>query len=98
MQGPIPGRRASPGAQAMNPRLEAVTGPLTGAIIPIARDRVSIGSDPSNELSIYDASIARNHCLLTRREEAIVVTDLDSPQGTFVNRSEERRVGKECRS
>ena len=69
----------------MNPRLEAVTGPLTGAIIPIARDRVSIGSDPSNELSIYDASIARNHCLLTRREEAIVVTDLDSPQGTFVN-------------
>ncbi len=41
--------------------------------------------DFTNELTIYDASVAKRHCLITRREGAVVVTDLDSPQGTFVN-------------
>ena len=66
-------------------RLESVTGPLKGEVFPLARDRTSIGSDPSNELTIYDASIAEGHRLMTRREGVVVVKDLASPQGTFVN-------------
>ena len=69
----------------MDPRLEAVTGPLKGVVFPITGERVSIGSDPSNELSIYDASIAGAHCLVTCRGGAVAVTDLESGQGTFVN-------------
>lgn len=69
----------------MDPRLEAVTGPLKGEVFPIAGERVSIGSDPSNELSIYDASIAAAHCLITCRGGVVAVTDLESGQGTFVN-------------
>jgi Nif-specific regulatory protein len=69
----------------MDPRLEAVSGPLKGVVFPIVGERVSIGSDPSNELSIYDVSIAAAHCLLTRHGEAFAVTDLESGQGTFVN-------------
>jgi len=69
----------------MDPRLEAVTGPLKGVVFPIAGERVSIGSDPSNELSIYDASIAAAHCLITCHGGAVAITDLESGQGTFVN-------------
>ena len=69
----------------MDPRLEAVTGPLKGVVFPITAERVSIGSDPSNELSIYDVSIASTHCLITRHGNAVAVTDLESGQGTFVN-------------
>jgi two-component system, NtrC family, response regulator HydG len=69
----------------MDPRLEAVTGPLKGVVFPITAERVSIGSDISNELSIYDASIAAAHCLITRHGDAVAVTDLESGQGTFVN-------------
>ena len=69
----------------MDPRLEAVTGPLKGVVFPIVDGRVSIGSDPSNELSIYDASIAAAHCLITCHGGAIAITDLESGQGTFVN-------------
>ena len=69
----------------MGPRLEAVTGPLKGVVFPITAERVSIGSDPSNELSIYDVSIAGTHCLITRHGNAVAVTDLESGQGTFVN-------------
>jgi Nif-specific regulatory protein len=54
-------------------------------VFPITIERVSIGSDPSNELSIYDASIAAAHCLITFRAGAVAVTDLESGQGTFVN-------------
>jgi transcriptional regulator with GAF, ATPase, and Fis domain len=69
----------------MDQRLEAVAGPLKGAVFPIVGERVSIGSDPSNELSIYDASIAAAHCLVTCRGGVVAVTDLESGQGTFVN-------------
>ncbi len=69
----------------MDQRLEAVTGPLKGVVFPIVGERVSIGSDPSNELSIYDASIAAAHCLITCRGGVVAVTDLESGQGTFVN-------------
>ena len=69
----------------MDPRLEAVTGPLKGVVFPITAERVSIGSDPSNELSIYDVSIASTHCLITRHGDSVAVTDLESGQGTFVN-------------
>ncbi len=69
----------------MDPRLEAVTGPLKGVVFPITAERVSIGSDPSNELSIYDVSIAGTHCLITRHGNTVAVTDLESGQGTFVN-------------
>jgi transcriptional regulator with GAF, ATPase, and Fis domain len=69
----------------MDPRLEAVTGPLKGVVFPIVGERVSVGSDPSNELSIYDASIAAAHCLITCHGGAIAIIDLESGQGTFVN-------------
>ena len=69
----------------MNQRLESISGLLKGEVFPLARDRVSIGSDPSNELTIYDASIAEHHCLLTWIKETVVVIDLESPRGTFVN-------------
>ncbi len=69
----------------MDPRLEAVTGPLKGVVFPITAERVSIGSDVSNELSIYDASVAAAHCLITRHGDAVAVTDLESGHGTFVN-------------
>ncbi len=69
----------------MDPRLEAVTGPLKGAVFAITGERVSIGSDPSNELSIYDVSVAATHCLITRHDDTVAITDLESGQGTFVN-------------
>ncbi len=66
-------------------RLESVTGLLKGKVFPLARDSTSIGSDPSNELAIYDASIAERHCLITRRGGVVIVTDLGTSQGTFLN-------------
>ncbi len=69
----------------MGQRLEAVAGPLKGVVFPITGERVSIGSDPSNELSIYDVSIAGTHCLITCHGDAVAITDLESGQGTFVN-------------
>ena len=67
-------------------RLESIAGPLKGEVFPLAREPISIGSDPSNELAIYDASISERHCVITR-ERVIEVTDLEI----------HRYLGQRCR-
>ena len=76
----------------MNPRLEAVTGPLKGEVFSLARERVSIGSDPSNDLIVYDPSIAKiTACSAQREGEVPWSSNLDSPRGTSSTGSPSRR-------
>jgi Nif-specific regulatory protein len=65
--------------------LEAVAGPLKGNTIPLAEDEVSIGREPSNAISILDASVSRRHCLIQRDAEHFKIRDLNSRNSTFVN-------------
>ena len=44
-----------------------------------------IGRDSSNHIIIDDASISRNHALLTVIDENFKIRDLDSLNGTFIN-------------
>ena len=43
-------------------RLEVIAGPLSGKTFPINREEVSIGREPSNEISFLDSSVSRRHC------------------------------------
>src|SRR5258706_14070163 len=45
-----------------------------------------------------DDRISRQHARVSWKDKRFVVTDLGSRNGTYAGRSEERRVGKECRS
>jgi len=65
--------------------LEAVAGPLKGNSIPLAEDEVSIGREPSNAVSLLDASVSRRHCLIQRNAEHFKIRDLNSRNSTFVN-------------
>jgi len=65
--------------------LEAVAGPLKGNSIPLAEGEVSIGREPSNAISILDASVSRRHCLIQRDAEHFKIRDLNSRNSTFVN-------------
>ena len=46
---------------------------------------VTIGRDPDNDLPIDDTKLSRRHCRIARTPEGIVVEDLESSNGTFVN-------------
>ena len=49
------------------------------------REEVSIGREPSNEISVLDSSVSRRHCLIRKEGEGFQIRDLESSNGTFVN-------------
>jgi Nif-specific regulatory protein len=66
-------------------RLEVIAGPLSGKTFPMNREEVSIGREPSNEISFLDSSVSRRHCLIRKEGEVFQIRDLESRNGTFVN-------------
>jgi HD-GYP domain-containing protein (c-di-GMP phosphodiesterase class II) len=46
---------------------------------------VTAGRAPQCELHLDDTGVSRRHCRFERRDGEVVVTDLDSANGTFVN-------------
>ncbi len=69
---------------ATGARLEAVSGPLKGKLFPLNQDEVSIGRDPSNEISLLDSLVSRRHCVIHKEAVGFRLQDLDSRNNTFV--------------
>ncbi len=65
-------------------RLEAVSGPLKGKLFPLSGDEVSIGRDPSNEISLLDSLVSRRHCVIRRDTDGFRLQDLESRNNTFI--------------
>ncbi len=66
-------------------RLEVVSGPLKGKLFPLTRDEVSIGRDPSNEVSLLDSLVSRRHCVIRKEANGFRLLDLESRNNTFVS-------------
>ncbi len=66
-------------------RLEAVSGPLEGRTFPLTEDEVSIGREPSNQISLLDSLVSRRHCVIRKNGEGFLIQDFDSRNSTFVN-------------
>jgi Nif-specific regulatory protein len=65
--------------------LEVVSGPLKGKLFPLTGDEVSIGRDPSNEISLLDSLVSRRHCLIRKEANGFRLVDLESRNNTFVS-------------
>lgn len=66
-------------------RLEAVSGPLKGKVFSLAEAEVSIGRDPSNQISLLDSLVSRRHCVIRKEADAFRLLDLESRNSTFVS-------------
>jgi transcriptional regulator with GAF, ATPase, and Fis domain len=66
-------------------RLEAVGGPLNGRTFLLSEDLMSIGREPSNQISLLDSLVSRRHCVVRREGQGFLIEDLDSRNSTFVN-------------
>jgi transcriptional regulator with GAF, ATPase, and Fis domain len=66
-------------------RLEAVSGPLKGKLFPLAGGEVSIGRDPSNEISLLDSLVSRRHCIIRKEADGFRLQDLESRNNTFIS-------------
>jgi len=52
---------------------------------------ITIGRDSDNDLPIDDVKLSRRHCRIVRDPDGLVVEDLDSRNGTFVNGAPTKR-------
>ncbi len=51
----------------------------------LTQGEMTIGRDPSVEITVADQSISRKHAQITKKNEKVLLTDLGSSNGTFVN-------------
>jgi transcriptional regulator with GAF, ATPase, and Fis domain len=70
---------------ATTARLEAVSGPLKGKLFLLTQEEVSIGRDPSNEISLLDSLVSRRHCVIRNESGTFRLQDLESRNSTFVS-------------
>jgi Nif-specific regulatory protein len=66
-------------------RLEALAGPLEGKSFPLTEAELSVGREPSNQISLLDSLVSRRHCVIRRNGPGFLIQDLDSRNSTFVN-------------
>ena len=66
------------------PRLAILFGPRRGVTRDVGK-RVLVGRAPEADLQLIDEKVSREHCLFEPRENGVVVRDLGSRNGTWVN-------------
>src|SRR5712692_6030364 len=70
----------------MRPRFVAISGPIKGSEFPLEQGVFTIGREASNTLWLEHASVSRRHSVVSVQDERFSITDLESRNGTFVNR------------
>jgi len=66
-------------------RLVMSQGPQPGQTFSLDKDSTSLGRDPGNDIVIDDPQVSRHHARVTRRGGLMVIEDLGSTNGTFIN-------------
>lgn len=69
----------------MNPRLSVVSGALAGQSFVLGVEPLTVGRDRANVLHLRDLAVSRHHCVIEISENRLLLRDLGSSHGTFVN-------------
>lgn len=72
-------------AAAVASRLLVSSGQSAFRIVPVAKDCLSIGRRPYNDILLDDLTVSGEHAIVRTRGTESVVHDLDSRNGTLVN-------------
>ena len=69
----------------MHPRLAAIAGKLQGTVFDLTDSPAVIGRESNAAVCIPDPSVSRRHSTIEKEDDQVVIADLDSLNGTFVN-------------
>src|SRR5690349_19130394 len=70
----------TPGAQVL-----CVAGPAQGQRAPFRDGRIRIGRATDNDIVLSEPLVSPHHAEITRRSDVVMIEDLDSVNGTWVN-------------
>lgn len=65
--------------------LRVTTGPLAGVVVPLTAQAVTLGREQGNDLTLADPRLSRFHARIELLQDAWVLTDLGSKNGTKLN-------------
>lgn len=66
-------------------RLIFTTGKFAGRVYEFAVPKTTVGRGDQNTLTIHDSSVSHAHCEIHAYDQDVIVRDLGSSNGTFVN-------------
>jgi pSer/pThr/pTyr-binding forkhead associated (FHA) protein len=66
-------------------KLVVLTEGFAGRILELKADRTTIGRLEDNAFALAEASVSSHHCEVLLRSGEVVVKDLNSTNGTFIN-------------
>jgi pSer/pThr/pTyr-binding forkhead associated (FHA) protein len=67
------------------PRLVVLSEGLTGRTHELKADRTTLGRLEDNSFQVPDSSVSSHHCEILLRGNEVLIKDLDSTNGTFIN-------------
>jgi len=67
-------------------KLEVLAGPLGGKQIPLTTETLHIGRAQDNDIVLDDTMVSRYHAHLTYEEGEFYLIDLNTPNGTVINK------------
>jgi hypothetical protein len=65
--------------------LEVLDGEFAGRVVPLERERLTLGRKPGNDVVVKDEKASGNHAEVVREGDAWVLRDLQSRNGTFLD-------------
>lgn len=80
-------RKGAPpaGEPDVHPVLRMVRGPQVGLEYPLDKDVVTLGRNPECDIFLNDMTVSREHAEVTRHADALLISDLHSFNGVWVN-------------
>ncbi len=72
-------------ARITNPVLSIIKGPQTGNTFQLNGPETTIGRDPANAIFLNDMTVSRAHAKIVRDGSNVVIEDLGSLNGTWVD-------------
>lgn len=67
------------------PYLTFIKGPRLGQLLPLDKEKMTVGRSPDCDLWIEDSAISRQHFCLFIKGNRVEIEDLESTNGTYVN-------------
>jgi predicted component of type VI protein secretion system len=67
------------------PKLQVLSGALAGQSYELKVDKTTVGRVEDNTFPIAEPSVSSHHCEILLRGNDVVVKDLDSTNGSFIN-------------
>lgn len=79
-----PGETVTPGEERIH-QLLVTEGAEQGRVIELSEPTITVGRTAPAEITLRDVEISRNHCRITQDAGVVMITDLKSTNGTYVD-------------